>query len=348
MTRLHFLTWVLQQTFFTKEAKMKKAMFLLVLVVFICGTHPLWAADAQRVRFATHQLGSSWYIYGGLISEVLNKVLPKGESVDVLPYAAALGNPKLVAKGEAEMGLAFPLTAKWAFEGRVAYEKKLTNLRGLVGALDQYFWAVISPKKSNISSLADIHKKKLPVNLVTLPKGSLAELQMRDVLRCYGTSYKDIESYGGKVTHTSFGVMKKSIMEGQADLAVTNLTIGHPAFTEMAISTDVVFLGISDDVFEKLSKEGYVKALLPANSFRGQDKAVPTFGNSTCIIANDKMSNDLAYAITKGICEGRESLIKGHAGLKTFNPAVSWRPENLGVPLHPGAARYYKEVGWMK
>jgi len=328
---------------------MKKSVFFAcVLIVCIWGTQPLWASDVQRVRFATHQLDSSWYIYGGIISEVLNKALPKNTSVDVLPFAAALGNPTLVSKGEAEIGLAFPLTSKWAFDGRVAYDKKLTNLRGLVGALDQYFWAVVSPKKSNISSLADIKKNKSPVNLLTLPKGSLAELQMRDVLRCYGTTYKDIESYGGKITHTSFGVMKKGIMEGRADLAVTNLTVDHPAFTEIAISTDVVFLGISDDVFDKLSKEGYVKALLPANSFRGQDKPVPTFGNATCIIANEKMPDDLAYAITKGICQGREALIKGHAGLKTFNPANSWKPENLGVPIHPGAAKYYKEAGWMK
>jgi TRAP-type uncharacterized transport system substrate-binding protein len=60
------------------------------------------------------------------------------------------------------------------------------------------------------------------------------------------------------------------------------------------------------------------------------------------------LPNEVAYAVTKALCENRDALAKGHAGLKYFNPQVGWKPENLGIPLHPGAEKYYKEKGWMK
>ncbi|MCX5826240.1 MAG: TAXI family TRAP transporter solute-binding subunit [Deltaproteobacteria bacterium] len=327
---------------------MKRLLFVLLSIslVFLV-SQPSWALDAQKLRIATMEMGSSWYVYGGAMASVLRKELPGGSVIDVLPYAGG-GNMNLVSTGDVELGLGFPVAGKWAFEGQMAYDKKMPNLRGLVGGFDEYYVGIVATKKSKITSLEDVAKKKMPIHLATVPTGGVGEFACRQIMEAVGAPYKTIESFGGKVTHTSFGVITKMMVDGQADVFMQVVTAGHPAMTEIAITADVVFLGLSDEVVKKLSALGWSPATLPAKTFQGQTTPVHTIGTTTSLIASDKLPNDTAYAVTKALCENRDALGKGHAGLKYFNPQVAWKPANLGVPLHPGAEKYYKEKGWMK
>lgn len=327
---------------------MKVRIMIILLAVLLPGTYSSWALDAQKLRIATLQMGSSWYVYGGVMGDLLRKELPSGSVIDILPYAGGVGNMNLVSKGDAELGMGFPVTGKWAMEGQMAYDKKMPNLRGLVGGFDEYFVGIVATKKSKIAALEDIAKKKMPIHLATVTKGSLGEFANRQIMEAVGAPYKTIESFGGKVTHTSFGVITKMLVDGQADIFMQVVTAGHPAMTEIAITADVVFLGLSDEVIKKLSAFGWGPATLPANTFKGQTAPIPTIGTTTSLIATDKLPNEVAYAVTKALCENRETLAKGHAGLKPFNPQVGWKPENLGLPLHPGAEKYFKEKGWLK
>ena len=76
-----------------------------------------------------------------------------------------------------------------------------------MGGFDEYFVGIVATKKSKITSLTDIPRKKMPVHLVTVTRGSLGEFANRQIMDGVGAGYKTIESYGGKVTHTSFGVI---------------------------------------------------------------------------------------------------------------------------------------------
>lgn len=328
--------------------KAKSILFLLLISLVLMNSHSSWALEAQKLRLATLELGSSWYVYGGLMGNVLRKELPKGSTIDILPYAGGVGNMNLVFKGDAELGLGFPVTGKWAFEGRVAYDKKMPSLRGLIGGLDEYYVGIVVTRKSKITSLSDIPNKKMPIHLVTVTRGSLGEFANRQVMEANGAGYKEIESFGGRVTHTSFGVISKLITEGQADLFVQVITAGHPAMTEIALTAEVNFLGLSEEVIKKLAPFGWNPASIPAGTFKGQNTKIPTVGTATTLIAPEQMPDDVAYAVTRAICENHEYLSKGHAALKPFNPQVGWKPEILGLPLHPGAEKYYKEKGWMK
>jgi hypothetical protein len=207
---------------------------------------------------------------------------------------------------------------------------------------------IIATKKSKITSLEEIPKKKIPLRLATVTRGGLGEFANRQILEALGTSYKAIESYGGKVTHTSFGVIAKMLADGQADVFMQVVTAGHPAMTEIAITTEVTFLSLNDEVVKKLTAYGWYPATLPAGTFKGQNDPTPTIGTTTTLIATDKFPVDAAYAVTKSICENRDFLAKGHAGLKAFKPELGWKPERLGLPLHPGAEKYFQEKGWMR
>ena len=111
----------------------RKMVFIFVMALLFSILHSSWAFEPQKLRIATLELGSSWYVYGGLMADLLRKELPKGSTIDVLPYAGGVGNMNLVASGDAELGMGFPVTGKWALEGQIAYDKKMPNLRGSGG-----------------------------------------------------------------------------------------------------------------------------------------------------------------------------------------------------------------------
>jgi len=82
--------------------------------------------------------------------------------------------------------------------------------------------------------------------------------------------------------------------------------------------------------------------------FRGLAAELPVVGFPTVFITRQDVPADLVYLVTKSIAEGKDQLVAAHKGLSQFDPKVAWKPELVGLPLHPGAEKYYREQGWMK
>lgn len=308
--------------------------------------------DQVKLKIATLTQGSPWYVYGAAMAEVLRKNMPAGSVFDVLPYAGGIGNPTIVADKKSELALSFSVTNKWAFEGNVAYEKKHDNIRALAGNFDQYYVGIVLRKdfadKYGIESLKDLKEKNAPVRLMAINVGSLGEFATSQILEQYGLTYENIKKNGGSVSHTTFDVIQQAFQDGRADMMIQVITKGHQAFTEIALSTPVKFMPIDDDVVRKLEGIGYEAAELPAGGFKGQDEPVKTVGFPTVLIANQDLPEEQAYNITKLISENKSDLVAKHKALAAFNPEEAWKPEKLGIPLHPGAEKYYKEKGWLK
>ncbi|MBI4245604.1 MAG: TAXI family TRAP transporter solute-binding subunit [Candidatus Rokubacteria bacterium] len=306
------------------------------------------AQPPVTLAFATLDTGSAWYVYGATIAELLRKALPAGSNVDVKPFSGGVGNAKLVARNETPLGLSFTVTNRWAYDGKEAYDTKLENLRGLVGGLDTYYLVALTQKKLNLNSLKDIKDKKLAVKVYTQPVGALGEFGGRQLLRAYGISYADLRSWGGSTTHVGYNVIVDAFKDGRADMLLAVITPKHPSVSEIATFSDVKFLGIEADVIKVLAPLGYSPATMAANTFKNQPEPVNSVGFPTVVITNKDLPEPVAYTVTKTIVENKDALVRGHAGLARFDPATAWRPEKVGIPLHPGAERAYREKGWMK
>src|SRR2546426_6663938 len=143
----------------------------LALAIVLALAVGLTGAAAQTppvtLAFSTLDTGSAWYVYGATMAELLRKALPAGSNVDVKPRAGGVGNPRLVAKNETPLGLAFTVTNRWAFEGKEAYDTKLHSLRGLVGGLDTYYLVAVASRKLPVASVRDINAKKMPIKMFT-------------------------------------------------------------------------------------------------------------------------------------------------------------------------------------
>lgn len=129
-----------------------KKLFIPMSIVFVF----LLSMPAQtqelktpmHLRIASMDLGSAHYVYGATFAKLWRSILPKGSTIDVLPFAGGLGNAFVIDKGDADLGLLFGAAANWAIQGKVAFPKKIDVLTGLVGGLDKYYAAVMATKRS--------------------------------------------------------------------------------------------------------------------------------------------------------------------------------------------------------
>ena len=105
---------------------------------------------------------------------------------------------------------------------------------------------------------------------------------------------------------------------------------------------------LDDAVLGQLkSKYGYTSSVVPAGMFKGLEKDVVTIGFPTCLLVREDISSDVVYTLVKAIVENKEKIQSAYKSFKAFDPKTAWKPEKVGgVPLHPGAERYYKERGW--
>lgn len=329
---------------------MKKMCWIVVLLLVSLSV-PAAAQELKspvHLRLASQDLGSAWYVYGATFGKLWRNVLPRGSTIDILPYGGAPANVLLIEKGDAEVGLCNNTVARWAVQGKVAFAKPVPEIRGMVGALDKYYLAAVATKRSGITSLENVAKKMMPVRIVTQPVGSSGEVSLRLLLEAYGITYDDIKSWGGSVTPTSTGVASAQMIDGKADIWVQVIVAGHPAISELAMATDVVFLPYSKAIIDKLENYGYQEADLPAKTFKGQDQAVPMVGYPSILIVQRDLNPELVYVLTKGIVENQQQLVKAHAGFKNFIPEDAWKMIKIGIPLHSGVEKYYRDNGMMK
>lgn len=338
---------------------MKKAKFKILglglLIAMSASPLIVTGAAAQKLDkpvsldFGSIFVGSTWYQYAAAMSEYMKPTLPAGSSITVRPYAGAFGNIRLLEKNEKiQLGTTFSTAGTWATRGIVAFEgKKTANLRALTGALDQSYMAIMVTEKSGIGSLSQIREKKMKVHLVQLPPTGLAAYGTKVILEAHGITYDDIKSWGGSVNSVNIQAAGNAIKDGRADIWIHPVSKGHPKVTEVSETTEVRFLDVEKAALSKLDAIGLPAATMPANTFKHQPEPKNVVGLSTIIVTGAAMSDELAYALTKAIAENADGLKKRMKGLSYFDPATTWKTTG-GVPLHPGASRYYKEADYMK
>jgi TRAP transporter TAXI family solute receptor len=333
------------------------AVLLVIVVIVVVGaaywilTKPTGIEEQKpvKLKFVTQTKGTSWYVFGASFADLLQKSLPPGSTVEVISIPATAGLP-MVAKGEADMCISYPSLVKWALEGVETYEgqKVPDNLRILAANLDIYWVAFGVRKDIGITSIKQIVDQKYPLRLVVWTKGSMGEFATRKIFQdVYGISYKDIESWGGKVTFTSsMSTAIELIQNNQADAFFHNSNPGHPGWTELATTRDIRFLPLSEEELKALEKTGvFVRSIMPAGTFRGIERDIPTIGFATCLVVRADLPKDLVFTIMKTLIENRDKLIAAYPPLEAF------KPENAGkgipVPLHPGAEAYLKSKGYI-
>ncbi|SCI57443.1 TRAP transporter solute receptor%2C TAXI family [uncultured Flavonifractor sp.] len=131
-------------------------------------------------------------------------------------------------------------------------------------------------------------------------------------------------------------------------MAASTAFSGPPvgAHLNAAVTKDCVWLGFTEEELDTIIAENpaYSRQVIPAGTYPGQDKDVPTFGVKTLVICNADADEELIYHLAKALVDNAEDMIAGNASLAPMASA-DFICKDLPVPLHPGAEAYYKDAG---
>jgi TRAP transporter TAXI family solute receptor len=296
------------------------------------------AARAQSfINVLTGGTSGVYYPLGVAIGKILGDHLPDVK-VQVQATKASVENLILLQQGRGEIAFALGDSLKAAWEGdeEAGFKRKMDKLR-TIGAIYPNYIQIVATADSGIKTLADLRGKSLSVGA---PKSG-TELNSRAILAAAGMTYKDI----GKVEYLPFAESVDLMKNRQLDATLQSAGLGVASLKDLSVSTDISVVAVPKQVVEKIGPP-FVPVVIPAGSYTGQDKDVPTAAVVNYLVTSSAVSDDTAYQVTRLIFESLGELANAHVAGKEIR--LETAAEGSPVPLHPGAIRYYKEKGLIK
>ncbi|UTD26714.1 TAXI family TRAP transporter solute-binding subunit [Bradyrhizobium sp. WD16] len=300
----------------------------------------LSAPSAQAQQFVNVLTGGTsgvYYPLGVAIAKIFGDKIPNVKT-QVQATKASVENLVLIERGSGELAftLGDSLKAAWEGDAEAGFKAKLGKLRTIAAIYPNYIQLVASAD-SGIKTLADLKGRSLSVGA---PKSG-TELNSRAILAAAGMSYKDL----GKVEYLPFAESVDLMKNRQLDATLQSAGLGVASLRDLSASSQVTVVAIPKETVDKIGPP-FIAVTIPANTYTGQGKDVPTAAVVNYLVTSSAVSDDLAYQMTKSIFESLPELANAHAAGKEIKleTAAGGSP----VPLHPGAIRYYKEKGVLK
>ena len=313
-------------------------------IVFIGITILLGGCKARKASFVTIGTGGVTGIYyptGGAISQMVNKKFDEyGIKATVESTSGSVFNINAVINGDLEFGVVQSDRQYQAYHGLVEWSQagRQTNLRAVFSVHPESI-TLIASGKSGIREVKDLKGKK--INLGNPGSGQLQN--SKDVLTAVGLTEEDLSTEYVKAVEAP-GLLQDERLDGFF------YTVGHPngnikETTSGRIKVFIVPIK-GDQIDEMLGKYPYyAKTTIPHSfyprSLNTQD--IETIGVKATFVTSKKVNEDIVYAITKEVFENLEEFKSLHPAYKVLTKQNML--EGLSAPIHPGALRYYKEVG---
>ena len=198
--------------------------------------------------------------------------------------------------------------------------------------------------RTGIKTIEELVEKQQPVRMIIKKNGSFGELAAERVFGVFGIDINNAPEWL-TVEKTSGGAIKDGLSDDLYDLTIDHIGSGQANTTELCLNHAMYDVQLADSTLEALCAQGYDYVTVPAGTWNGQNVDIKTVGSQQCIIVSADMDEEVAYNITKALCENRDILVNTSAVLANFNPEISGSKALTGCELHPGAARYYQEMG---
>jgi len=287
------------------------------------------------VAVLTGNTSGVYYPLGVGLSQLFRTAIPEA-NVSVQATAASAENLRLLEteRGELAFTLGDVLTDAWEGNADAGFTTPLRKVRAVATIYPNYI-QIVASADSGVRTLADLRGSRISVGA----PGSGTELNARAIMKAAGLSYTDFS----KVEYLSFSESVELIKNRQLDITLQSAGLGVASLRDLAASVPIVVVPIPADVVRNVGRPVYQPAMIPAGTYDGQIEAVETASIRNVLVTHDNVPDDVVYRMTKAMFEHLDELAAAHiaATAISLEGAVS----NLAVPLHPGAAAYYRESG---
>ncbi|MBB5044901.1 hypothetical protein HNQ66_004328 [Shinella fusca] len=288
----------------------------------------------EFINILTGGTSGVYYPLGVALSKIYGDKI-EGVRTQVQATKASVENLNLLQQGRGEIAFALGDSVKLAWEGNAeaGFKAPLDKLRGIAAIYPNYI-QIMASKESGIATLADFKGKSLSVGA---PKSG-TELNARAILAAAGMSYDDL----GKTEYLPFAESVELMKNRQLDATLQSAGLGVSSFKDLATSLDVQMVAVPEDIATKLGAP-YIAATVPAGTYEGQDKDVPTVAVVNFLVTHSDVSDETAYQMTKQLFENLPSMVAAHKAAEQID--LKQALKGMPIPLHPGAERFYKEKG---
>ncbi|MEC7764923.1 MAG: TAXI family TRAP transporter solute-binding subunit [Pseudomonadota bacterium] len=292
-------------------------------------------AAQTPLSVATGGTGGVYYPMGGGLAEVINNNV-EGYTATAEVTGASVENMGLIATGDADLAIGLADTVYQAQTGTGRFEgQQLEMVRGIASIYANMI-QIVTLEGSGITSLQDLKGKRVSVGA----PGSGTEVNALEVLTSAGISYDDIDEQ-----RLNFNETADALANGDIDAGFWSVGAPTSSILNLATTQDIVMIALSDDEIAAAQEAQplFARTMLDAGVYDGVDEGVAVLGVPNVLVASSEMSDDLAYAITKAMFENIADMQAVHpaANQTTVEFTLSATP----IPLHPGALRYYEEIG---
>ena len=330
--------------------KKKLAVILSVVLVFAmlfmtaCGDKPaadpeagnnVAAGDLSSIKINVGTGGSTGTYYGfcNVISSLLKE--KTGAQLMIQASGASKANILDVEDGIVDMAIVQNDVMDYAYNG--------TSLFADVGAIKSFstlgaayaeVCQIVAKADSGIKTVADLKGKKVSVG----DSGSGVEFNAQQILGAYDITFEDIDKQ-----NLSFQASADALKDGKIDAFFCTAGAPTVAITDLSTTTGIVLVEIDAEHLANLQKDYgfYAAYTVPAGTYNGVDADVTTVAVKATFIVSNDLDEETVYQLTKAIYENKDEYSHEKAAEMSLEYAVS----SISVPFHPGAERYYKEVG---
>ena len=296
------------------------------------------AQDKVTISITTGPTGGVYYPLGGGIANILSKYVP-GYSANAQSTAGSVANLQLMSQKKSELALSMADAAWDGFRAQGKFSSGAVPVRALMVAYPNRMH-VVTVEGRGINSFADLKGKRVS----TGAPNSATELMTQRLLEAYGMDWsKDIQRE--RLTPEKSA---DAIKDGKLDAFFFVVGIPTSSVTDLAATpgTKIKLIDHADAVDKMTAKHGplYVRDVIPANSYPGQDKVnhVATVWN--LLVAHKDMPDQVAYTILKTIFDKQADLILIHKEAASFQVKTQSKAA-ASIPYHPGAIKYFAEKG---
>ena len=295
----------------------------------ILAANPDWP---KSLTLATASPGGVYYVYGDALAKILTEKL--GIPVNPLPTQGSIQNVKLIDSGAAQLGLIAMSTGLEGWNGTGEWTKgaRFRNIRALFPMYDNPFQAV-ALLRSGITNWAQLNGKRIGVG----PPSGIAATHAPAILKIVGIS--------SQLSYGSYDGMAVELLDGRIDAMLVNLGAPAPTIQDAVSKEPVVFLSFSAEQMEAIRKEmpEFGPSTIPAGTYRYLDQDYITIGAPNFAIGRADLPDDLVYQLVKAVFANQPRLVKATSAASDTLPQNVVK--NTFLPFHPGAVRYYREIG---
>lgn len=310
---------------------MKLTKFIAVAAVLAASP----VLSQTQISIATGGTGGVYYPMGGGLAEVINNHV-EGYSATAEVTGASVENMGLIATGDADLAIGLADTVQQAHAGTGRFEGQQLPMIRAVGSLYANMLQIVTLADSGIETIDDLKGKRVSVGA----PGSGTEVNARTLLEANGLSFDDFDAQ-----RLNFNETGDALNNGDIDAGFWSVGAPTSSILNLATTNSIRMIGLSDEqvAAADAADPTFAPLKLGGGVYQGVDSEVSTVGVPNVLVVSSEMDEETVYMITKAMYENIADMQAVHPAAN--ETTVEFSMNATPVPLHPGALRYYEEIG---